>query len=62
MLNANFHPHPHPAPVPQQAMAQAPVPTVKKEHKPTEAPVPDKRHAFNVMNTEAGNKLNLWIV
>lgn len=61
MLNNNFHPHPKPAPVPQQVTIYAPVPTVKKEHPPT-APVPDKRHAFNVMNTEAQNKLNSWIV
>ena len=61
MLNANFHPHPHPSLVPQQIMIQAPVPTVKKEHNPT-APVPDKRHVFNVMNTESQNKLKSWIV
>ena len=61
MLNNNFHPHLKPAQVPQQVTVQAPVPPVKKEHKPTEAPVPDNRHAFNVMNTEAQNKLNSWI-
>ncbi len=54
----NFHPPPKPAPVPQQVSVQAPV---KKEHKPTEAPLPDKRHAFNVMNKEAQNELNSWI-
>ena len=61
MLNNNFHPHPKPAHVPQQVTVQAHVPTVKKEHKPTEAPLPDKRHAFKVMNKEAQNQLNSWI-
>jgi len=65
MLQINsqgYHPHPKPVQVPQQVTVQVPLPTVKKEHKPTEALLPDKRHAFNVMNTEAGNKLNSWIV
>jgi hypothetical protein len=58
MLNNNFHPHPHPHPVlvPQQPTNQAKTPTVKKEHKPTEAPVPYPKNFFNVLNNGSEKK------